>query len=170
ELNLSSDIDLIFAYPEAGLVAEQNRTADELSNQQFFTRLGQKLIDALDSVTSDGFVYRVDMRLRPYGSEGALVYSFDAMENYYQSQGRDWERYALIKARAVAGDRSSGAQLLARLRPFVYRRYLDFSAFEALRSMKMQINKQVRSEEHTSELQSREKLVCRLLLDKKKAK
>src|SRR5690606_1439008 len=107
-------------------------------------RLGQKLIDTLETVTSDGFVYRVDMRLRPYGSEGALVCSFDAMENYYQSQGRDWERYALIKARAVAGDRQAGAELLTRLRPFVYRRYLDFSAFEALRSMKMQINKQVR--------------------------
>jgi len=143
ELNLSSDIDLIFAYPDAGSVAGTD-TAAELSNQQFFTRLGQKLIDALDTVTSEGFVYRVDMRLRPYGSEGALVCSFDAMENYYQSQGRDWERYALIKARAVAGDKRAGAELLARLRPFVYRRYLDFSAFEALRSMKMQINKQVR--------------------------
>lgn len=144
ELNLSSDIDLIFAYPEAGFVAGTKDTAAELSNQQFFTRLGQKLIDTLETVTSDGFVYRVDMRLRPYGSEGALVCSFDAMENYYQSQGRDWERYALIKARAVAGDRQAGAELLTRLRPFVYRRYLDFSAFEALRSMKMQINKQVR--------------------------
>lgn len=144
ELNLSSDIDLIFAYPDAGSVAAQPAATAELSNQQFFTRLGQKLIDALDTVTSEGFVYRVDMRLRPYGSEGALVCSFDAMENYYQSQGRDWERYALIKARAVAGDKCAGAELLTRLRPFVYRRYLDFSAFEALRSMKMQINKQVR--------------------------
>lgn len=149
ELNLSSDIDLIFTYPDAGVVAAQTNTtggiaSGELSNQQFFTRLGQKIIDALDTVTSDGFVYRVDMRLRPYGSEGALVCSFDAMENYYQSQGRDWERYALIKARAVSGDKPAGAELLARLRPFVYRRYLDFSAFEALRSMKMQINKQVR--------------------------
>lgn len=142
ELNLSSDIDLIFAFPEGG---ETHREEGEpLVNQQFFTRLGQRLIDALDTVTSDGFVYRVDMRLRPYGSEGALVCSFDAMENYYQNQGRDWERYALIKGRIVAGDLAQGQELLQRLRPFVYRRYLDFSAFEALRSMKMQINKQVR--------------------------
>lgn len=138
ELNLSSDIDLMFAFPESG-----ETTAGE-SCQQFFVRLGQQLIDALDTVTSDGFVFRVDMRLRPYGSEGVLACSFDAMENYYQSQGRDWERYAMIKARTVAGDRQAGAELLQRLRPFSYRRYLDFSAFESLRSMKQQINKQVR--------------------------
>lgn len=142
ELNLSSDIDLIFAFPEGGETRREQ--GEPLVNQQFFMRLGQRLIDALDTVTSDGFVYRVDMRLRPYGSEGALVCSFDAMENYYQSQGRDWERYALIKGRIVAGDMAQGHELLQRLRPFVYRRYLDFSAFESLRSMKMQINKQVR--------------------------
>ena len=142
ELNLSSDIDLMFVYPEAGETRREQ--GEPQTNQQFFTRLGQRLIDALDTVTADGFVFRVDMRLRPYGSEGALVCSFDAMETYYQSQGRDWERYALIKGRAVAGDLVRGRELLAQLRPFVYRRYLDFSAFEALRSMKMQINKQVR--------------------------
>ena len=142
ELNLSSDIDLIFAFPEVGETRRSN--GEPLHNQQFFMRLGQRLIDALDTVTSDGFVNRVDMRLRPYGSEGALVCSFDAMENYYQSQGRDWERYALIKARVVAGDLAQGQDLLQRLRPFVYRRYLDFSAFDALRDMKRQINKQVR--------------------------
>ncbi|MDT8429312.1 MAG: bifunctional [glutamate--ammonia ligase]-adenylyl-L-tyrosine phosphorylase/[glutamate--ammonia-ligase] adenylyltransferase [Pseudomonadales bacterium] len=141
ELNLSSDIDLVFAYPEAGTTQGK---PDSLSNQQFFTRLGQALIDALDATTPDGFVFRVDMRLRPYGSEGALVCSFDAMENYYQSQGRDWERYAMIKARIVAGDQQQGKELLSRLRPFVYRRYLDFSTFDSLRSMKLQINKQVR--------------------------
>ncbi len=142
ELNLSSDIDLMFAFPEGG--DTENPNGESITNQQFFTRLGQSLIDVIDTVTSDGFVFRVDMRLRPYGSEGALVCSFDAMENYYQSQGRDWERYALIKGRIVAGDQQRGADLLELLRPFVYRRYLDFSAFEALRSMKMQINKQVR--------------------------
>jgi len=145
ELNLSSDIDLIFSYPEAG---QTQRPPDNkqptLTNQQYFTRLGQALIDMLDTVTADGFVFRVDMRLRPYGSEGALVCSFDAMEDYYQSQGRDWERYAMIKARIVAGNMTAGALLLSRLRPFVYRRYIDFSAIEALRGMKMQINKQVR--------------------------
>ena len=145
ELNLSSDIDLIFSYPEGG---QTQRPADNkrpaLTNQQYFTRLGQSLIDMLDTVTADGFVFRVDMRLRPYGSEGALVCSFDAMEDYYQSQGRDWERYAMIKARIVAGNKTAGEVLLGRLRPFVYRRYIDFSAIEALRGMKIQINKQVR--------------------------
>lgn len=149
ELNLSSDIDLMFAYPEGG--DTRNQSGESITNQQFFTRLGQSLIDAIDTVTSEGFVFRVDMRLRPYGSEGALVCSFDAMENYYQSQGRDWERYALIKGRIVAGDRQRGAGLLEQLRPFVYRRYLDFSAFEALRSMKMQINKQVRRKKGLNE-------------------
>lgn len=142
ELNLSSDIDLIFSYPEGGETRPVK--GEPIANQQFFMRLGQALIDALDTVTSDGFVFRVDMRLRPYGSEGALVCSFDSMETYYQSQGRDWERYALIKGRIVAGDLNAGQNLLKQLRPFVYRRYLDFSAFDALRSMKMQINKQVR--------------------------
>lgn len=137
ELNLSSDIDLMFAYPEAG------ETEKGVTCHQFFTRLGQQLIDALDTVTVDGFVFRVDMRLRPYGGDGVLASSFDSMENYYQLQGRDWERYAMLKARVVAGDLQAGEELLQRLRPFSYRRYLDFSAFEALRLMKEQINKQV---------------------------
>lgn len=143
ELNLSSDIDLIFAYPEAG-DTQPAASGKTVSCQQFFIKLGQQLIDVLDTLTVDGFVFRVDMRLRPYGSEGVLASSFDAMENYYQSQGRDWERYAMIKARAVSGDILAGSELLQRLRPFSYRRYLDFSAFESLRAMKQQINKQVR--------------------------
>ncbi len=141
ELNLSSDIDLIFAYPEGGETEGVKRSLD---NQEFFIRLGQRLIKALDPVTVDGFVFRVDMRLRPYGSAGALVLSFNALEQYYQDQGRDWERYAMIKARVVAGDQQAGAQLLDMLRPFVYRRYLDFSAIEALRTMKQLIQQEVR--------------------------
>lgn len=141
ELNLSSDIDLIFAYPEGGDTVGVKRSLD---NQEFFIRLGQKLIKALDPMTVDGFVFRVDMRLRPYGSAGALVLSFNALEQYYQDQGRDWERYAMIKARVVAGDQVAGAQLLDMLRPFVYRRYLDFSAIEALRTMKQLIQQEVR--------------------------
>ncbi|PWB30482.1 bifunctional [glutamate--ammonia ligase]-adenylyl-L-tyrosine phosphorylase/[glutamate--ammonia-ligase] adenylyltransferase [Pseudomonas sp. SDI] len=141
ELNLSSDIDLIFAYPEGG---ETQGVKRSLENQEFFTRLGQRLIKALDPITVDGFVFRVDMRLRPYGSAGALVLSFNALEQYYQDQGRDWERYAMIKARVVAGDQASGAQLQDMLRPFVYRRYLDFSAIEALRTMKQLIQQEVR--------------------------
>jgi glutamate-ammonia-ligase adenylyltransferase len=141
ELNLSSDIDLIFAYPEGGETEGVKRALD---NQEFFIRLGQRLIKALDPVTVDGFVFRVDMRLRPYGSSGALVLSFNALEQYYQDQGRDWERYAMIKARVVAGDQAAGVQLLEMLRPFVYRRYLDFSAIEALRTMKQLIQQEVR--------------------------
>ncbi|WP_446731217.1 bifunctional [glutamate--ammonia ligase]-adenylyl-L-tyrosine phosphorylase/[glutamate--ammonia-ligase] adenylyltransferase [Pseudomonas sp. CFBP 13719] len=141
ELNLSSDIDLIFGYPEGGETQGAKRPLD---NQEFFIRLGQRLIKALDPITVDGFVFRVDMRLRPYGSSGALVLSFNALEQYYQDQGRDWERYAMIKARVVAGDQQAGAQLLDMLRPFVYRRYLDFSAIDALRTMKQLIQQEVR--------------------------
>ena len=86
ELNLSSDVDLVFVYPEGG------RTDDGDTNQQFFVRLGQQLIQALDPITDDGFVYRVDMRLRPYGDSGPLAMEFSAMEDYYATQGRDWGR------------------------------------------------------------------------------
>lgn len=141
ELNLSSDVDLIFAYPGPG--ETQGGQQRSLSNQEFFQRLGQRLIKSLDQPTAEGIVFRVDMRLRPYGSAGALALSFDAMEAYYQEQGRDWERYALIKAQVVAGDQRAGAQLLAMLRPFVYRRYLDFSAIESLRAMKVMIQREI---------------------------
>ncbi|MFC6670343.1 bifunctional [glutamate--ammonia ligase]-adenylyl-L-tyrosine phosphorylase/[glutamate--ammonia-ligase] adenylyltransferase [Marinobacterium aestuariivivens] len=141
ELNLSSDIDLMFAYPRNGETEGARRC---LENQDFFIRLGQKLIQALDNVTVDGFVFRVDMRLRPFGAAGPLAVSFDAMEGYYQDQGREWERYAMIKARVVAGDHGAGVRLLELLRPFVYRKYIDFSAFESLRDMKEMINREVR--------------------------
>lgn len=136
ELNLSSDIDLIFAFPEAG--ETDGRRA--LSNEQFFTRLGQKLNKSLNSQTVDGFVFRVDMRLRPFGDAGPLAASFNFMETYYQSQAREWERYAMIKARVVAGDRDAGRDLMSMLRPFVYRRYIDFGAVESLREMKKLIS------------------------------
>jgi [glutamine synthetase] adenylyltransferase / [glutamine synthetase]-adenylyl-L-tyrosine phosphorylase len=140
ELNLSSDIDLIFAYPESGATNGKK----SIDNQAFFTRLGQRVVKNLDKVTIDGFVFRVDMRLRPYGQSGALVLNFDAMELYYEEQGREWERYAMIKARCVAGSQAAGAQLLKRLRPFVYRKYTDFSAIQALRDMKELISREVR--------------------------
>lgn len=139
ELNLSSDIDLMFAYEGKGQTRGTSKTLD---NQQFFIRVAQRLIHVLDTRTADGFVFRVDMRLRPYGQSGALVLNFDAMSDYYQSQGRDWERYAMIKARVVAGDEAAGARLLKELQPFVYRRYLDFGAIDALRSMKQMISKE----------------------------
>ena len=141
ELNVSSDIDLIFTYPDKGETAGGKRP---LSNQEFFIKLGQRLIGSLDRSTVDGFVFRVDMRLRPYGESGALVLNFDAMEEYYQEQGRDWERYALIKASVIAGDPARGRELMESLRPFIYRRYIDFGAIESLRSMKEMINAEVR--------------------------
>jgi glutamate-ammonia-ligase adenylyltransferase len=140
ELNFSSDIDLIFAFPEEGDIVG----ARSMANSQFFIRLGQRFIRVLNDVTADGFVFRVDMRLRPYGDSGPLVMSFDGMEQYYQTQGRDWERYAMIKARVIGGDRQAGEELMAMLRPFVYRRYLDFGAFESIREMKAMIEKEIR--------------------------
>ncbi|RKZ96936.1 MAG: bifunctional [glutamate--ammonia ligase]-adenylyl-L-tyrosine phosphorylase/[glutamate--ammonia-ligase] adenylyltransferase [Gammaproteobacteria bacterium] len=136
ELNLSSDIDLIFAYPDGGETQSGRRS---LSNEEFFTRLGRKLIQSLDNVTIDGFVFRVDMRLRPFGESGALAASFDALEDYYQTQGREWERYAMIKARAITGTEIAKQQLMDLLRPFVYRRYLDYGVFDSLREMKAMI-------------------------------
>lgn len=131
ELNLSSDIDIIFCFPDAG-VCDGRRG---LANEQFFTRLARNVIRSLSTITADGFCFRVDTRLRPFGDSGPLVSSFAALEQYYQREGRDWERYALIKARAVAGDLERGQQLLSILKPFVYRRYIDFGAIEALRDM-----------------------------------
>ena len=100
----------------------------ELSHHQFFTRIGRRLVGVLSDATEDGFVFRVDMRLRPNGDSGPLVLAFDAMEQYYQIHGRAWERYAFIKARAVTPAAARGHELLARLRPFVYRKYIDFGA------------------------------------------
>ncbi len=140
ELNLSSDIDLIFAYPEVGQV-EGGRYQ---TNEQFFIRLCQQLIKALGGLTADGFVFRVDARLRPFGESGPLAMNFDAMEEYYQSQAREWERYAMVKARVVAGDSDAGERLMEMLRPFVYRRYLDFGAFESLREMKLLISRELK--------------------------
>lgn len=140
ELNLSSDIDLIFSYDESGETQGKPRS---ISNRDFFTKLGQKLILVLDKKTVDGFVFRVDMRLRPYGDSGALVLNYDAMEQYYQQQGRDWERYAMIKARLICGDAQQAAPLLDMLRRFTFRRYLDFSSIDALRDLKRQIEREV---------------------------
>ncbi len=142
ELNFSSDIDLIFTYPEHGQTQGGRR---ELDNAVFFTRLGQRLIKALDQITEDGFVYRVDMRLRPLGDGGPLVLSFSAMEDYYQEQGRDWERYAMVKAKILGDQQDSYTkELYQMLKPFVYRRYIDFSVLQSLRNMKGMIEREVR--------------------------
>ena len=139
ELNFSSDIDLIFVYPEEG----ETRGGRRLSNYEFFLRLARKLVKFLNETTPEGFVFRVDTRLRPYGESGPLVMGFAAIEQYYQSQGRDWERYAMIKARALAGEQRDIDELEAMLRPFIFRRYLDFSMFESIREMKAMIEAEV---------------------------
>lgn len=135
ELNVSSDVDLIFAYEQDGQTSADN----SISNQDYFVRLGKKVITALDEVTEDGFVFRVDMRLRPFGSEGVLVSSLDGLEAYYQNNGREWERYAWIKGREVTG----GNAVSSLLKPFVYRKYLDYSAFASMRDLKVQIQREV---------------------------
>jgi [glutamine synthetase] adenylyltransferase / [glutamine synthetase]-adenylyl-L-tyrosine phosphorylase len=141
ELNFSSDVDLILAYPEDG---EIERPAP-LSHHEFFLRLAQALVRVLSEPTADGFVFRVDTRLRPFGNSGPLALSADAIEHYYQTHGREWERYALIKARVCAGDRVAGDELLKRLKPFVYRRYLDFGALDSIRDMKDMVAREARA-------------------------
>ena len=139
ELNYSSDIDLIFAYAEDGVLNDRKET----SYGEFFSRICRNLVKALDEITVDGFVFRTDIRLRPFGDSGPIIMTFDGMENYYLTQAREWERYAMIKARQVAGDYVSGKQLAAMITPFVYRRYLDYGAFEELRSLKIQITREL---------------------------
>lgn len=149
ELNFSSDIDLIFTFPEHGETLGGRRSID---NQQFFIRMGQRLVNLLDQVTVDGFVFRVDMRLRPYGESGPLVVSFSGLEDYYQEQGRDWERYAMVKARSLGPWDHFADELHRLLRPFVYRRYIDFSAIESLRKMKQLIAQEVRRRQLTDNI------------------
>lgn len=139
DLNFSSDIDLVLTFDENG----ETDGPRPLANETFFARLGQVLVKLLAEITVDGYVYRVDLRLRPFGSAGRVALSFAAMEQYYQREGRDWERYAWIKARPVAGDAKSGKHLIETLRPFVYRRYLDYTAFAGLREMKALIDAEV---------------------------
>lgn len=139
ELNFSSDIDLVLAYPHGG----ESDGSRALDNSEYFIRLGRQLVRLLHEPTTDGICARVDLRLRPFGNAGRLALPFSAMEQYYQREGRDWERYAWIKARTVAGDRSAGKELQEMLRPFVYRKYLDYTAFAGLREMKTLIDAEV---------------------------
>jgi glutamate-ammonia-ligase adenylyltransferase len=146
ELNVSSDIDLIFVYPEDG-DTRAGPGQKSLSNHEFFVRLGRKLIAALSEVTEDGFTFRVDMALRPNGKSGPLVASLNMVEDYLIVQGREWERYAWVKARAVTGDPVDIAALDAVVRPFVFRRYLDFGVIDAIRTMHAQIRAEVNRQE-----------------------
>jgi len=140
ELNFSSDIDLIFVFAEDGETSGPRRK----SHYEFYLAVIRNLVNVLDTVTQDGFVFRVDIRLRPFGESGPVAMSFSGIENYYQSQGRDWERYAMIKARLISGRESDRLYLQSMLTPFVYRRYLDFSMIESIREMKAMINAQMK--------------------------
>ncbi|MBB5192676.1 glutamate-ammonia-ligase adenylyltransferase [Silvimonas terrae] len=136
ELNVSSDIDLIFVYPEDG----ETNGARKISNHEYFAMLGKALIQWIGQPTDEGFVFRVDMRLRPFGDSGPLVSSFGALENYLLTQGREWERYAWIKGRPLSGD---GEALMQLVRPFVYRKYLDYGAYRSMRELHSQIRHEV---------------------------
>lgn len=144
ELNFSSDIDLLACYPyDEDTVGGQRA----ISHQEYFTKVMQRISNLLSEVTSDSFCYRIDLRLRPFGDAGPLVSSFDALSVYYETQGRTWERYALVKAKLI-GDYHKwgtfGDELIELLRPFVYRRYLDYGAIESLRKLKHMIESEVR--------------------------
>ena len=137
ELNVSSDIDLVLLYPEEG----ETDGARTISNHEFFSRLARKLTAILSELTEDGYVFRVDLRLRPYGESGPLVASFDMLETYLITQGREWERYAWIKGRVITGERAD--ELMALVRPFVFRRHLDYSAFASMRELHRQVRVEV---------------------------
>ena len=137
ELNFSSDIDLIFVFPEDGETEGGDRT---IGNEEFFIKVGQAMNAALTATTELGFVYRVDMRLRPFGSAGQLAQSFDSVDYYYETHGRPWERHALVKARAVTGNPDDIDQLQSLLTPFIYRHYVDFSMLDSLRDLKRMIS------------------------------
>jgi [glutamine synthetase] adenylyltransferase / [glutamine synthetase]-adenylyl-L-tyrosine phosphorylase len=139
ELNFSSDVDLVLLFPEHG----DTDGPRPISNEEFFTRLGQGLVRLLQTPTAEGFVLRVDLRLRPFGDSGPLVWSFAAFEDYLPRHGRDWERYAYVKARAVTAAARYAELEAAAIRPFVYRRYLDYGVFESLREMKALIEREV---------------------------
>ncbi|HMU63144.1 MAG: bifunctional [glutamate--ammonia ligase]-adenylyl-L-tyrosine phosphorylase/[glutamate--ammonia-ligase] adenylyltransferase [Nitrosomonas sp.] len=140
ELNVSSDVDLIFLYPEEG----ETNGKKSISNHEFFTRLGRKLIASLNDYTIDGYVFRVDMRLRPHGENSPLTISFAMLEEYLTTQGREWERHAWLKSRVIVGSLAEEAILMEQIvRPFVFRKYLDFEAYEAMRRLHAQLRKEV---------------------------
>ena len=143
ELNYSSDVDLVLLFPEHG----DTDGSRSIANEEFFTRLAQAIIRLLEAPTYDGSVLRVDLRLRPFGDSGALVASFASFEDYLPRHGRDWERYAYVKARAVTAQESYAEIYASAVRPFVYRRYLDYGVFESLREMKALIEREVERRE-----------------------
>lgn len=140
ELNFSSDIDLMFVYPMEGTTTGGN----PISNDEFFTKLCREFLK-LFTMGGGVNLFRVDTRLRPFGDSGPLVMSAAAFEDYYQAQGREWERYAMIKARPIAGSIEEGYTLLKGLNAFIYRRYFDYGSFDSFREMKNRITLQVKN-------------------------
>ena len=143
ELNFSSDVDLVLLFPEHG----ETDGARSVANEEFFTRLAQAVIRLLEAPTHEGAVLRVDLRLRPFGDSGPLVASFASFEDYLPRHGREWERYAYVKARAVTAPEAYADLYASAVRPFVYRRYLDYGVFESLREMKALIEREVERRE-----------------------
>ncbi|WP_232819968.1 bifunctional [glutamate--ammonia ligase]-adenylyl-L-tyrosine phosphorylase/[glutamate--ammonia-ligase] adenylyltransferase [Aliidiomarina celeris] len=141
ELNFSSDIDLIFCFEQQG---ETRGGRKAIEHELYFTKVAQRLVKVLGEMTADGQAYRVDLRLRPFGHSGPMVTSLSAFEDYYQEQGRNWERYAMVKSRVITNNAHIQTQFAELMRPFVYRRYLDYSAIDALRKMKLLINQEAR--------------------------
>ena len=146
ELNVSSDVDLVFVYPEEG----ETDGARRIANREFFDRLGQRIVAALGHVDANGYVFRVDTRLRPYGESGPLTVSFAALERYLVTQGRAWERYAWLKARPLTGERHG--ELAELVTPFVYRKYLDYDVYEGLRGIHRQIRDQERRRDYAEDI------------------
>ncbi|HJO35231.1 MAG TPA: bifunctional [glutamate--ammonia ligase]-adenylyl-L-tyrosine phosphorylase/[glutamate--ammonia-ligase] adenylyltransferase [Gammaproteobacteria bacterium] len=148
ELNFSSDIDLMFVYPAEG----ETDGPRPLANGEYFTRLARRLMKVLSEVTADGFAFRTDARLRPFGASGPLAVNLTGLEYYYHQHGREWERYALVKARCLTGAPAAREALQEILRPFVYRRYLDYGAIEALRGIKQLIEQEVARAERQDDI------------------
>ncbi len=148
ELNFSSDIDLVFVFSDAGYTDGPK----PVDNEEVFRLLGQRLVNLLGQVTAEGFAYRVDVRLRPFGNSGPLAVSLPALENYLMQHGRDWERYAYVKARVVNDWEDTGYFHDNVVRPFVYRRYLDYGVFASLREMKAMIEAEVRRKEFQADI------------------
>ena len=141
ELNFSSDIDIICCYSDDGELDGYGR----LTHQEFFTRVTRLFTQLLNDTTADGFVYRVDLRLRPWGDSGPVALSHAALEHYYQLHGREWEQYAMVKARVLTGSDQDKQHLGEIFKPFVYRKYHDYRVFEGLSVLKDKINLQARS-------------------------
>ncbi|MBI4689022.1 MAG: bifunctional [glutamate--ammonia ligase]-adenylyl-L-tyrosine phosphorylase/[glutamate--ammonia-ligase] adenylyltransferase [Nitrospirae bacterium] len=145
ELNFSSDVDLIFVYgtesgETSGIKTPHGISTNRISNHEYYCKLGENLNRFLSMNTEDGFVYRVDLRLRPEGQRGSLALSLSGYETYYESWGRAWERAVLLRTRPIAGDLTLGYEFMEMVKPFVYRKYLDFSAIDEIRQIKTRID------------------------------